>query len=274
MHGQMITELKKREGTFADIRNKMTLYFNEIEEAKRSLNKYVHKQGYDRFYIYRDHPLNNNRKKEKIKMISDFETYLIKSIGAIAVFRLAVDPFPILLMDESIYNRTGDLMTVAYSDEFVEKYIGIEHTEAYKKTNLYMSYYDSIIKNEEMRPAVVKLIKFGIINREEIDEILSQEHLLSRHDLVAVALVQFSNKIANIYCIGGLHWYNTNIETKRRNMGFDSRDFNADKFKTTRYNVPYDEAFLSLMKIGEEEFYIEHNDKFDDKEISALNLIL
>jgi hypothetical protein len=53
MHGQMIAELNKRKNTFADIRAKMSLYFEEVEAAKQQLNKYVHKQGFDKFYVSR-----------------------------------------------------------------------------------------------------------------------------------------------------------------------------------------------------------------------------
>jgi len=56
--------------------------------------------------------------------------------GAIAVFRLAVDPFPLLLADEAIYNRTGQLMTEGYAEDFIEKYIGINHIEAYKNRTI------------------------------------------------------------------------------------------------------------------------------------------
>ena len=271
MHKQMITDLQNRQFVFADIKDKMALYFQEMEETKQKLNKYVHKQGYDKFYIWQNHPLNKNKGQEKL--ISDFNAYLIKCMGAIAVFRLTIDPFPLLLADESIYNRTGQLMTEGYNEDFIQKYIGINHIEAYKQTELYTSSYETLIAAEEMLPSVVNIVKHDYVNRTQIDEILSQKHLLSNHDLVAVALFSYSDKIAKVYCIGGLHWYFTDTQTKRKKMSWSSKDFDILKSGSKKYNVKYDEAFLSYISVGEEDYYIEHNEEFSENEINELDKI-
>lgn len=271
MHKQMITDLQNRQTVFADIKDKMALYFQEMEETKQKLNKYVHKQGYDKFYIWQNHPLNKNKGQEKL--ISDFNAYLIKCMGAIAVFRLTIDPFPLLLADESIYNRTGQLMTEGYNEDFIQKYIGINHIEAYKQTELYTSSYETLIAAEEMLPSVVNIVKHDYVNRTQIDEILSQKHLLSNHDLVAVALFSYSDKIAKVYCIGGLHWYFTDTQTKRKKMSWSSKDFDILESGSKKYNVKYDEAFLSYISVGEEDYYIEHNEEFSENEINELDKI-
>jgi hypothetical protein len=270
MHKQMTNELQKRKLVFADIKEKMSQYFAELEDVKQVLNKYVHKQGYDKFYVLQNHPLNSSREKDRSVMISDFEHCLVKSIGAIAILRLVVDPLPVLLMDEDIFCRTGDLMTEGYDDAFVEKYIGLKHLEAYRNTEMFKSFYNSLMANEKMTDSVVRLVKYGIIARKEIDEILLQKHLLPVHDLTAVVLTAKSNKIANIYCFDGWHWYNTDIESVRKNNLFASRDFHSEKFTTQLYNLPYEEAYLSMVSAGGENYCIEHNEKFDFKEYEEL----
>lgn len=269
MHGQMIAELNKRKNTFADIKAKMSLYFEEVEAAKQKLNKYVHKQGFDKFYVSRtDH---FREYFEYSNLTSDFEKLLIKSIGTVAVLRLAIDPVPLLLADDSIYKRTGQLMSEAYTDDFLEKYIGLNHVEAYKQTELYQSYYHSFIGREEMLPSVLEVVKNDYVNKDRIEEIFSQKHLLGDHELVAVALIAHSNKIAKVYCFGGLHWYFTDVETKRRKTGWSSSDFKVFKNGTAKYNVKYDEAFLSHLRILNEDYYIEHNEEFTAAEIDDLD---
>jgi hypothetical protein len=269
MNKQMITDLQNRQAVFADIKDKMMLYFQEIEETKQKLNKYVHKQGYDKFYISRNNPILSHTGQEKL--LSDFDTCLIKCMGAIAVFRLAIDPFPLLLADEAIYNRTRELMTEGYTEDFVEKYIGINHIEAYKQTELYKSLYEEIIAGEEMLPAVVNVVKNDYVDRTRINEILSQRHLLSDNDLVAVALMSYSNKIAKVYCTGGLDWYFTDIQSKRKKMSWSSKDFDIFKDGSKKYNVGYDEAFLSHISVLKDDYYIEHNEEFTESEISELD---
>ena len=105
MHKQMLNELNQRKKEFADLKEKMSVYFDELEVVKQKLNKYVHKQGYDKFYSYRSNPLNQNKNSFNLRFINDFDNFVKRSIGAIAVFRLAIDPLPILLADEDIYKR-------------------------------------------------------------------------------------------------------------------------------------------------------------------------
>ena len=269
MHSQMMAELQKRKAVFADIRDKMASYFEEIEETKQKLNKYVHKQGFDKFYVSRTSSFSKYVLQGNLTL--DFEKFLIKCMGTIAVFRLAIDPFPLLLMDECIYRRTRQLMTEGYSESFVEKYIGNAHIEAYKRTELYASYYDAIITQEEMRLSVLSVVKDDYIERAEIVEIISQKHLLSDNDLVAVALTSFSEKIAKVYCIGGFHWYITDVPTKRTKTAWSSHDFKVFEEEAVQYNITYDGAFLSHLRVLGEDYYIEHNDRFDEGEIDALN---
>jgi len=269
MHSQMIAELNKRKYAFADIKDKMTLYFEEVEEAKQKLNKYVHKQGFDKFYVSRTNPFS--KYNEHTNLTSDFEKFLIKSMGAVAVFRLAIDPFPLLLADESIYKRTGQLMTEGYSESFLEKYIGLDHIEAYKQTEVYKSHYHAIITQEEMLPSVLEVVKNDYVDTTRIEEIVAQKHLLSDHELVAVGLISYSKKIAKVYCFGGLHWYFTDTQTKRRKTGWSSADFKVFKDGAAKYNVKYDEAFLSQLRILDEDYYIEHNEEFNTGEIEELD---
>ena len=79
---------------------KMPEFFSDAKDLSAALNKYVHKQGLRHFYISRNHPMNQNKSQEAF--ISDFQYYLEKCIGVVAVMRLAIDPFPVLLMDDEI----------------------------------------------------------------------------------------------------------------------------------------------------------------------------
>jgi hypothetical protein len=162
-------------------------------------------------------------------------------------------------------------MSEAYADDFLDKYIGLNHVEAYKQTELYQSYYHSFIRREEMLPSVLEVVKNDYVNKDRIEEIFSQKHLLGDHELVAVALIAHSNKIAKVYCFGGLHWYFTDVETKRRKTGWSSSDFKVFKNGSAKYNLKYDEAFLSHLRILDEDYYIEHNEEFTTAEIDDLD---
>lgn len=270
LHSQMINELNQRRKEFADIRDKMSTYFEELDLIKQKLNKYVHKQGLNKFYTYKTTSCKKDIGNWERTLRRDFETYLKSCIGAVAVFRLAIDPLPILLADEDIYKRTGQFMTEGYHTDFISNYIGDEHINAYKKTEMYQGHYNFFIAEEEMSPSVLDIVKHEYIDRSKIEEISSQKHLLGQHDLIAMALVIFSEKIVKIYCIGGLKCYFTNIRTKRISMSFNSQVLNNLKEQEQRFNNPYDEVYLSYLMVKDEDYFIEHNDELTENEIEIL----
>lgn len=150
MQGQMIKQLSRQGNVFADMVSKMPDFFTSAKALSAELNKYVHKQGLQHFYISRNHPINQQKPIDGF--IKTFETYLQRCIGVVAVMRLAIDPFPILLMDKEILYRCFDSMTEPYSEEFVERYIGETIISQYKNTDIYVGTYDSFMNDERRNP--------------------------------------------------------------------------------------------------------------------------
>lgn len=268
MYNQMIKMLENDKSIFSEIKDIMRDYFEDLKLIKQKLNKFIHKQGFNTFYVSRNHPFFKNKTKDTIVM--EFEELLIKCIGAIAVFRLAIDPFPILLNDEEIYNRTGDLLTDGYSNDFIDKYIGSDNIKLFKKTTMYLDYYESIMSEEAKQPCVANVVKKHYIDKSQIENILKQSHLMYKHDIIAVFLCSVSPKIAKIYCMGGFHFYFTNVDTNRKKMSWKGEDFKKFEESKQNYNLVYDEAFISYLKFGTDGYFIEHNDKFTAKEIKKL----
>ena len=178
METQMIRQLAKSGAVFADMLAKMDDFFSGAKNLNAELNKFVHKQGLQHFYMARNHPINQH--KSQTAFIKTFEDYLTRCIGVVAVMRLAIDPFPILLMDEEILLRCFDSMTEPYSEDFVEKYIGQSTLSDYKNTDLYIGTYESFISEEKKNEAVFNVMKYQYIDTTRFDEIFSQLHLLTR----------------------------------------------------------------------------------------------
>lgn len=53
-------------------------------------------------------------------------------------------------------------------------------------------------------------------------------------------------------------------------MSWKGEDFKKFEESKQSYNLVYDEAFVSYIKFGPDGFFIEHNDKFTEKEIKKL----
>lgn len=131
MQKQMLQLLSTNGHIFIDMQKKMPIFFKNTRKLNAKINKYVHKQGLEHFYIGRNHPINSNKPQDKF--INTFEYFLKRCIGVVAVMRLTIDPFPILLMDKDILYRCFDSMTDPYSENFVNEYISQQTVNAYKK---------------------------------------------------------------------------------------------------------------------------------------------
>lgn len=263
MQGQMIDEMKKRRKAYAEIKENMTNFFTQLDAVKHSLNKYVHKQGYDAFY--------GHRNEEKVKEVKhDFISALEISIAAIAVHRLVIDPLPLLLMDETIYRKSGDILAEAFSEDFVNKYLS-DYVEQFKQTQMYIDYYNYFDARETMLPSVLNIVKEYFVDRDKIDEIHSQIHLLSLYDRIATSYFLLSLKISQIH-IGplGLIWYFSNVKSKRQPPGFSSDSLTLARDSNEPLNNPYDEVYLSFIQVHDIEVFLEHNEAFDESEIEAL----
>lgn len=271
MYGQMLQFLNENGNAFSDIKKKMKSYFDELKNVKEQLNKHVHKQGFNTFYVSRNHI--SARNNDTTNLIKEFENCLATCIGAIAIFRLAIDPFPVLLMDFEIYSRTEDLLTESYTEGFVEKYIGKEGIEAYKQTEIYRGHYEYIMDKEEKQPSVLDVVKYQHINKEKIDEILKQAHLLTKIDFLAVSIASLSEKIASIYSLDGWFYYTTSTRSVRTVHSFHSKTLRDIRDSDNHLNVPYDEAFLSFFDLDSEVLFLEHNEEFMSDEFDNLRTL-
>ena len=261
---------------YKDVKVSFSVYFNKKKRTKARLNTIVHKQGLDVFYSFRrnftDAQMNNE--------VAMFTSFLKTVITYVAILRLAVDPFPILLRDEEIYFRLPGLMTEPYSFEFVNKYIGEKYIDEYKKTDLYSGYYNGIVNGyEKKNPAIANLIAHRHIDIDSIDELEEQAHLLGLNDLLALLVAVLSPKISNIYTNEGFTCYHTNTISVR---GLNYSTFTIKSYKTdsNNFNQKYDNAFMSFLGptsvdfliFGIEDFsvFIEHNLPFEKDEIDLI----
>ena len=269
--GKLASFLKEKEPVFMDMTSKMKSYFEHIREVQKRTNKYVHKQGFLSFYSIQ-HYQSSDQREERIykRIVRDFEIALREAIGAVATYRLAIDPLPVLLMDEDIQRRSMDFITEPYSEDFVNTYIGFEVLEAYKTTDIYQSYEKDLSAREEQNDATYDLIHYQIIDRRKIGDIMNQMHLLSLYDRMAVVFAVVSSKIAYIIVNGWL-MYVTEADRKYQEyvMGesYYSEFFNGEN----NLNIKYREnAFLSRVRVRNEYIYIESNEPLVEEEMKLL----
>lgn len=268
MQGQMIRQLSQNGSVFADMKVIMPDFFTDAKKLSSELNKYVHKQGLQHFYVSRNHLLNGNKPQEAF--IHIFKAYLERCIGVVAVMRLAVDPFPVLLMDEEILYRCFDSLTDPYNEAFVRKYIGESLIEQYKQTDIYKSTYNSFLTREKKTEAVFDVMKHQYIDTNKLDKIFKQLHLLSKDDIICVLLVFACVKVVKVYCTESIFMYFTDRKTNRTTMSWSGMDFKRFAEAESSVNQPYDEAYVSVLRFDGTPYFVEHNDPLITEEVGQM----
>lgn len=269
--GRMVTYLKQKEAVFKEMTEKMSPFFNKVRGIQLKANKYVHKQGYSSFYATKRRITSDPKAKETLKRIcEDFITTLKTAIGAVAVYRLAVDPLPVLLMDEDVRLRTEDLITRPYSCEFVENYIGSEVIELYKQTEIYNSYKEDLLAREKQNEAVYNLIHFQYVDRTAEQLLADQAHLLSNNDRMAVCYTLISENISRGF-ICDFMCYMTNTKPVCYETTFGNGYFLELFEGKPSYNLPISSgAYMSRFEVGGQYSYVESNVALTDVELVRL----
>lgn len=269
VQNKLIKQLKEKGIVINDMKIHMPTFFNLITDTSEQINKFVHKQGFQHFYaVRRIKPLSE---KQKVKEKDEFLQFLRKVITITAIMRLAVDPFPILLMDEEILFRCFDTFTEPYGEEFVKTYIGERFINEYKNTSIYQSYYSTFINEEKKNNSVFDIVHFQFIDTTKRQEILSQLHLLDFYDSTSVQIVFCCEKIVRVSYLGGIHLCRTNRATIKAKNDWSWHSNQFDQYENSyAYNQVYQEGYISVIHINGESFYIEHEIPFNETDIQAI----
>ncbi len=275
---QMSKKLDDYKKNYHEIKNAFKDLFDSIESVKNKVNKIVHKQGFDKFYTF----LFVDRRKDGVteKLTNQYVECLEKIIAVIAVMRLIIDPFPILLADEEIYHRTGDILTESFSDKFMEKYFDKNELELYKQTEMFEDYRESLMNCEKQCDAVSNLRKYNIVDCKCFDQITEQIDLLTIDEKIVVLLCMRVNKIVAIYAGIWMFPYTTDRYNHKARFSVSSKDFDSFKCSDQPYNQEYKghDSYISYFVLNscifKQDYFIEHYDELEKGEIAAIQMLI
>lgn len=258
---------------FRDVVNKMPNFVNEINNTCIKLNNFVHKTGFDNFYGIRNYYNDNFHKKQ----LDDFENNLISSIRIVAIMRLVIDPFPLLLADEEIYYRSPNTMTYPFNEKLLEV-MSEESIAEFKNTDVYKSYEEELMKLEKRNQDVNNVVMADYIDLNNLENIYLQKHLLNGHELKYVDIASCSEKIILIISDNGFSRYSTSSNTHE--ILCNHTDINL-KDSSENFNIKYDSIYVSNLQHSKDKIseftgkinyiYIFHLKRFNKIEINKLN---
>lgn len=259
--------LKENGIEFRDVANKMPNFVNEINNTCIKLNSFVHKTGFDNFYGIRNYYNENFHKKQ----LDDFENNLISSIRIVAIMRLVIDPFPLLLADEEIYYRSPNIMTYPFNEKLLEV-MGEESIAEFKNTDVYKSYEEELMKLEKRNQEVNNIVMADYIDLDNLENIYLQKHLLNHHELKYVDIASCSEKIILIISDNGFSRYSTSSNTHE--ILCNHTDINL-KDSSENFNIKYDSIYVSILQHSKDKIseFTGRINRFNKIEINKLNSV-
>ena len=225
--------LRSKDIEYRDLLEQMPEIDELISKLNKRANKYIHKQGHESFYTkpYEVVPESAKHIRE------DFTDYFTTTVKVCAIFRLAVDPFPILLSDPECEFRFPDFMTLEFGQSFIDNCLGNEFVKHYIETDYYRNWVNAIKSTfPQLKEATYNVSNLHYIVLTNIEDILDELDKLTLYDATAVLFTAlFSEKAIAIHITGMLDAFSNSA---RPSSGLHLSDMSDYASQLGGVNVP------------------------------------
>lgn len=271
--------LRSKDIEYRDLLEQMPEIDELISKLNKRANKYIQKQGHESFYTkpYEVVPESAKHIRE------DFTDYFTTTVKVCAIFRLAVDPFPILLSDPECEFRFPDCMTLEFGQYFIDNCLGSDFVEHYIKTDFYRNWVNAIKSTfPQLKEATYNVSNVHYIDLSNIEDILDELDKLTLYEAAAVLFTAlFSEKVIAIHITGMLDAFSNSA---RPSSGLYLSDMSAYAEQLGGVNVPLAEichlasldtshelspvsSFITSFSFASDLICVETDTIFDDDEV-------
>lgn len=271
--------LRSKDIEYRDLLEQMPEIDELISKLNKRANKYIHKQGHESFYTRPYEVVSESAKHIR----EDFTDYFKTTVKVCAIFRLAVDPFPILLSDPECEFRFPDCMTIEFGQYFIDNCLGSDFVEHYIKTDYYRNWVNAIKSTfPQLKEATYNVSNLHYIDLTNIEDILDELDKLTLYDATAVLFTAlFSEKVIAIHITGMLDAFSNSA---RPSSGLYLSDMSDYASQLGGVNVPLTEichlasldtshefapvsSYITSFSIASDFVCIETDKLLDDNEV-------
>ena len=205
------------------------------------------------------------------------------TVKVCAIFRLAVDPFPILLSDPECEFRSPDCMTLEFGQSFIDNCLENEFVKHYIETDYYRNWVNAIKSTfPQLKEATYNVSNLHYIDLSNIEDIHDELDKLTLYEATAVLFtVLFSGKVIAIHITGMLDAF---CNSSRPSSGLYLSDMSAYTEQLGGVNVPLAEicrlasldtsheyspvsSFITSFSIASDCICVETDKLLDDNEV-------
>ena len=192
----------------------------------------------------------------------------------VIVIYIIVDPLSLVLSDEDLSMRFNFAPMAEQADVgFLEKHSNFSIVEQMKATPYFAEFSRFFREKEKMLPATFEAIRNQAFYLEHLSEIESQKHLLGIDEKIILELLLAGIKFTHIHPDCFMLGYYTSIRSNYQPTEWSSDDYDQYLKSPEMFNINYHTIFRSIVKGPCDNWLIEHNDAFCDKEIKTIHNI-
>lgn len=271
--------LRSKDIEYRDLLEQMPEIDELISKLNKRANKYIHKQGHESFYTKPYEVVSESARHIR----EDFTEYFKTTVKVCSIFRLAVDPFPILLNDPECEYRFPDCMTIEFGQSFIDNCLGNDFVEHYIETDYYRNWVNAIKSTfPQLKEATYNVSNLHYIDLANIEDILDELDKLTLYEATAVLFTAlFSEKVIAIHITGMLDAFSNSA---RPSSGLYLSGMSAFAEQLGGVNVPLAEicrlasldtshefspvsSFITSFSNASDIICVETNNLLDDNEV-------
>lgn len=256
---------------YSEIRSLIPELFERHDELVNTSQKLIHKQGFDTFYCmrYSNIKFSGHSLNDEMQLFIECLKY---TIGIVLVLYIILEPLSLALSDEEISLKIHfNPLTIPIDITYFQKFLGFNDTiDKIKGSKFYKNFISFFSDNESMYPNVFSVVREGFWNVDALDEIENQFHLLNLHERLMFLILKKGICVSYFYFNGGASLYSTSIRSK-----YDRSSLVVDTFEKfieskERFNQPYENVFISVVSMYDDDLILEHNELFTQNDIETL----
>lgn len=252
--------LQKTNKSYDEIKNTIPEVFDNYQRILQKANKYIHKQGYDTFYINVKHQCNITSNRTDL-----FVMFLKSAIQILLLMNIILDPLSFALIDENVNRYIHfDSATETIPKNIVDNIFEFNIIDRIKQTQFYQDFIGFFLEKEILNEGTFDVIHYQYFDTNKLQEIESQSHLLDIKGLLCLSILKTGAMISHIYFNDDFTGYFTNIKSKHNYDGYSSNQFDRYIIGNGPKNVMWNNTFISVYKFLDTYVILQHDDRLDD----------
>lgn len=263
--------LSRQNDAYNEIKAVIPEFFEEYNELLKKANKYIHKQGFDTFYVNNNNP-NNKNKDERTSLFLSFLKY---AIGMMLIMNIALDPLSLALSDFEVDSHIPfEPMTEPIPIKIFEKYLSLDIIEKIKTTKHYTTIKDYFLGMEKLNDATYAVLRCHHFYVEQLDEIEKQMNQLDLLQTLLFYILKRGIKATRFYWDYDILGYSTSYQPKVYLSEYHSNQFDGYLQGDGKCNQSWRGMYISVFKVLDSYLIIQHDEPLKDDEVASLKCLV